>query len=191
MQARAAAERREPGRPRDHFVLTATSVSLMLNGIASRLRPNGAGPRPPRAAGGRFPGRPGGAFPVAGGSYCGHGAGTGEEVRAAGVVVLPFVPASVGVARGQFRAELRSAGITAAPAADAALVMSELLSNAILHARPLPDSLVRVAWELSPPRLEVMVSDGGSTTRPQAARPSLSAIGGRGLSIMRNRPRKR
>ena len=76
--------------------------------------------------------------------------------------MLPFVPASVAVARGRFRAELRSAGIVAAPAADAALVMSELLSNAILHARPLPDALVRVAWELSPPSLEVMVSDGAA-----------------------------
>ncbi len=98
--------------------------------------------------------------------------------------MLPFLPASVAVARGRFRAELRSAGIVAAPAADAALVMSELLSNAILHARPLPDSLVRVAWELSPPSLEVRVSDGGSMTRPHAAQPSLSAIGGRGLSIV-------
>ena len=83
------------------------------------------------------------------------------------------------MARGQFRAELRSAGV-AAPAADVALVMSELLSNAILHARPLPDSLVQVAWELSPPSLEVMVSDGGSVTRPHAARPSLSAIAAAG-----------
>ncbi len=99
-------------------------------------------------------------------------------------MLLPFAPASVAVARGRFSAELRTAGIFAAPAADAALVMSELLSNAILHARPLPDSRVRVAWILRPPRLEVMVSDGGSVTRPQAARASLSAIGGRGLSIV-------
>jgi len=63
--------------------------------------------------------------------------------------------------------------------------LSELLSNAILHARPLPDALVRVAWELSPPSLAVMVSDGGSVTRPHASRPSLSAIGGRGLSIVK------
>ncbi len=110
------------------------------------------------------------------------GAGRRKEVSTASVVVLPFLPASVAVARGRFRAELRSAGIVAAPAA--ALVMSELLSNAILHARPLPESLVQVAWELSPPSLEVRVSDGGSTTRPHAARPSLSAIGGRGLSIV-------
>jgi len=107
-----------------------------------------------------------------------------KEVRAASVVLLPFVPASVAVARGRFSAELRSAGIFAAPAADAALVMSELLSNAILHARPLPDARVRVAWVLSPPRLQVMVSDGGSMTRPQAAPPSMSAIGGRGLCIV-------
>lgn len=98
--------------------------------------------------------------------------------------MLPFVPASVGVARGRFRAELRSAGIVAAPAADAALVMSELLSNAIVHARPLPDSLVQVAWELSPPSLEVMVSDGGGMTRPHAVHSSLSAISGRGLGIV-------
>jgi len=69
------------------------------------------------------------------------------------VVVLPFVPASVAVARGRFRAELRSAGIVAAPAADAALVMSELLSNAILHAARCqtrwsgwPGNSARPAW---------------------------------------------
>jgi len=105
-------------------------------------------------------------------------------VRAASVVLLPCVPSSVAVARGQIAAELRAAGLPATAVADAALVTSELLSNAILHARPLPDARIRVAWILSPSTVEVVVSDGGSTTRPRASRPSLSSIGGRGLGIV-------
>jgi anti-sigma regulatory factor (Ser/Thr protein kinase) len=100
------------------------------------------------------------------------------------VVLLPCVPSSVAVARSRISADLRSAGLFAATVADAALVLSELLSNAILHARPLPGARIRAAWVLTPATLEVLVSDGGSATRPQAGRPSLSALGGRGLSIV-------
>jgi anti-sigma regulatory factor (Ser/Thr protein kinase) len=105
-------------------------------------------------------------------------------VRAASVVLLPCVPSSVAVARGRIAADLRSAGLFGGTIADAALVLSELLSNAILHARPLPDERVRVAWMLSPAALEVLVSDGGGATRPHPAHPSLSSIGGRGLTIV-------
>ena len=83
------------------------------------------------------------------GDYRGHGRGARGEVRAASVVLLPCVPSSVAVARGRIAAELRQAGLFAAAVGDAALVMSELLSNAILHARPLPDSCIRVSWILS------------------------------------------
>ena len=100
------------------------------------------------------------------------------------MVLLPCVPSSVAVARGRISADLRGAGLFAGCVADAALVLSELLSNAILHARPLPDARIRAAWVLSPAWLEVLVTDGGSTTRPQAPQPSLSALGGRGLSIV-------
>jgi len=44
---------------------------------------------------------------------------------------------------------------------DAALVVSELLSNAIRHAAPLPGSTVRVAWTLHEDSLHVAVSDAG------------------------------
>ncbi len=107
-----------------------------------------------------------------------------REVREASVVLLPCVPSSVAVARGRIAAELHEAGIFAAAVGDAVLVLSELLSNAVLHARPLAEAEVRVAWLLSPPTLEVVVRDGGSATRPRAGRPSLSAIGGRGLAIV-------
>ena len=105
-------------------------------------------------------------------------------MRAASVVLLPCVPSSVAVARGRIAAELREAGLFPAAVADAALVTSELLSNAILHARPLPDSCIRVSWILMPTSVEVIISDGGSATRPRASRPSLSSIGGRGLGIV-------
>lgn len=99
-------------------------------------------------------------------------------------MLLPCVPSSVAVARGRIGAELRGAGLAATAVADAALVASELLSNAILHARPLPDACIRLSWILSATAVEVIVSDGGSPTRPRAARPSLTSIGGRGLGIV-------
>jgi anti-sigma regulatory factor (Ser/Thr protein kinase) len=105
-------------------------------------------------------------------------------VRAASVVLLPCVPSSVAFARGRIATELRAAGLLPAAVADAALVTSELLSNAILHARPLPEACIRVSWILTATTVEVIVSDGGSATRPRASRPSLSSIGGRGLGIV-------
>jgi anti-sigma regulatory factor (Ser/Thr protein kinase) len=100
------------------------------------------------------------------------------------VVMLPYAPASVSTARWQLSADLRDAGIAETAISDAALVVSELLSNAIRHASPLPDATVRVSWVLSDGWLEVAVEDGGATTRPRATHPSLSSLGGRGLAIV-------
>src|SRR5215469_6864964 len=110
-------------------------------------------------------------------------AGRGE-VSAASVVLLPYAPSSVATARGQLATDLRDAGTVAAAIGDAALVLSELLGNAIRHARPLPGCMVRVAWTLCDGSLRVSVSDGGGPTRPRAGHPSLSSLGGRGLAIV-------
>jgi anti-sigma regulatory factor (Ser/Thr protein kinase) len=106
------------------------------------------------------------------------------EVSQASVVLLPCVPSSVGAARGQLRTELRACGIFPGTIGDAVLVVSELLSNAILHARPLPGAWLRVSWALGPAWIELAVGDGGSETLPRAFHPSLSSIGGRGLAIV-------
>jgi anti-sigma regulatory factor (Ser/Thr protein kinase) len=106
------------------------------------------------------------------------------EVSQASVVLLPCVPSSVGAARGQLRSELSACGIFPGTIGDAALVVSELLSNAILHARPLPGSRLRVSWALGPAWIDLAVGDGGSESLPRAFHPSLSAIGGRGLAIV-------
>jgi anti-sigma regulatory factor (Ser/Thr protein kinase) len=105
-------------------------------------------------------------------------------VSASSVVLLPHAPASVLAARWHVSTHLREAGIVTAAIGDATLVVSELLTNAILHARPLPGARVLVAWALRERTLEVAVSDGGSTTRPRNAQPSLSSISGRGLAIV-------
>lgn len=107
-----------------------------------------------------------------------------REVGASRVVHLPCAPASVGLARRALSEELLAAGIFDSAVSDAALVISELLSNAILHAYPLPGEQLQVAWSVNGATVEVAVSDGGSATLPHASHPSPAAVSGRGLSIV-------
>src|SRR5919109_408065 len=88
------------------------------------------------------------------------GAGDGEG-GASREVLLPYTPSSVATARWRLAADLQAAGMLAAAIGDAALVLSELMSNAIRHARPLPGATVGVSWALSDGSLTVSVSDGG------------------------------
>jgi anti-sigma regulatory factor (Ser/Thr protein kinase) len=106
------------------------------------------------------------------------------EVGAAGTVLLPWAPASVAVARQRLAADLSAAGIFDAAVGDAVLVVSELLSNAIRHARPLPGANVQVAWAVGADAVEVAVSDGGAPTMPVRAHATVSSLGGRGLDIV-------
>ena len=105
-------------------------------------------------------------------------------MSASSVVLLPYAPSSVAVARQRLSADLRARGIFAAAIDDAVLVVSELLSNALRHAHPLPSG--RSGWRGSAPRrhVEVRVSDGGAATEPRAGRATLSSLGGRGLGIV-------
>jgi anti-sigma regulatory factor (Ser/Thr protein kinase) len=105
-------------------------------------------------------------------------------VSSSSVVLLPWAPSSVATARWRLAADLREAGLVGATIGDAALVLSELLSNAIRHARPLPGALVQVSWALDDGSLTVSVRDGGGATRPHAGHPSASDLGGRGLAIV-------
>ncbi|GAA4054343.1 hypothetical protein GCM10022248_22100 [Nonomuraea soli] len=100
------------------------------------------------------------------------------------VVLLPYAPSSVAVARQRLSTELQEWGVFSGAIDDAVLVVSELLSNALRHAHPLPSGMVRVAWFWSDDVVEVAVSDGGAATEPRAGRPTLSSLGGRGLGIV-------
>lgn len=102
------------------------------------------------------------------------------------MVLLPCAPASVAEARRRLTAELLEAGIFDRAVRDAALVVSELLSNAIRHARPLPGSSLQVTWAVHGGSVELAVSDGGSATWPHFAHASVSSPGGRGLGIVQH-----
>ena len=98
--------------------------------------------------------------------------------------MLPYTASSVGVARRRLIADLADAGVFETTACDAGLVLSELISNALRHATPLPGATVRAAWRLDGDCLEIAVSDGGGPTVPAVNKPGSSAIGGRGLGIV-------
>ena len=100
------------------------------------------------------------------------------------MVHLPCAPASVAHARRVLSDELTAAGICDHAVGDAALVVSELVSNAILHAYPLPGERLKIAWVVDDGWVEVAVSDGGSATMPQAGHPTAASVSGRGLAIV-------
>ncbi|MFL6053153.1 MAG: ATP-binding protein [Actinoallomurus sp.] len=97
---------------------------------------------------------------------------------------LPHAPSSVSGVRKRLCAELRASGVYEEVADDAAVVISELISNALRHARPLPSGEIRVSWSHEGDLIQLAVSDGGSMTEPRRTRAALSSLGGRGLSIV-------
>jgi hypothetical protein len=75
---------------------------------------------------------------------------------------------------------MRSAGTMDGAVDDAAIVVTELLTNAIRHASPLSGWWLQVTWDLEDESVEIAVSDGGSYTA--AGQPSSAVtLGGRGL----------
>lgn len=113
-----------------------------------------------------------------------------REVPASSSMAVPHGPAGVGEARHRMREQLRRNGVPESVVDDAVLILSELLSNACRHGRPLGEGMVgdgdvRAAWRVEATgRLTVEVTDGGGPTRPVPSTPSVTAHGGRGLNII-------
>ncbi|MET7377714.1 ATP-binding protein [Streptomyces sp. NPDC005526] len=113
-----------------------------------------------------------------------------QEVPTSSSMAVPHGPAGVGAARHRMREQLRGGGVAEPVIDDAVLILSELLSNACKHGRPLGgaltgDGAIRAAWRVDTGgRLVVEVTDGGGPTRPAPAIPSVTAHGGRGLNII-------
>lgn len=113
-----------------------------------------------------------------------------QQAPTSSSMAVPHGPAGVGAARRRMREQLRHNGLSDTVVDDAILILSELLSNACRHGRPLGrsdigDGDVRAAWRVDKAgRLTVEVTDGGGPTRPVPSTPSVTARGGRGLNII-------
>lgn len=88
------------------------------------------------------------------------------------------------VARKHLSSELAASGVYESVVDDVSVIVSELISNALRHARPLPCGQVKICWLRRGDMLELQVSDGGSMTEPRCGPGTLSSLGGRGLGIV-------
>lgn len=105
----------------------------------------------------------------------------------AGVSVsVPHERTGVRIARHAFDNQLAAAGVSPEDREDAMLVLSELVSNAVKHAAPLPGGDITVWCQVTDDLLHLEITDGGGATRPHPSVPVLSALGGRGLDIVRS-----
>jgi anti-sigma regulatory factor (Ser/Thr protein kinase) len=100
-------------------------------------------------------------------------------------LVLPFTPASASVARRELGSWVRQLpSCDDDDAADCALVVSELVGNAVRHAQPLTNGTMEVSWHKQADGVDIAVTDGGGSTRPRKLTPGASDLAGRGLSIV-------
>lgn len=100
-------------------------------------------------------------------------------------VSLPHEVSAVATGRRRLAGYLQRHRVKGEARDDAQLVLSELLSNAIRYAPPLPTGKVRVMWWLDKAGIHLEVTDGCGRTEPQRisdAHPE--STGGRGLAIV-------
>ena len=97
---------------------------------------------------------------------------------------LPFSAESASVARRQLVQWMLSLGAADDTRDDARLVVSELVGNAIRHARPLADGTMHVTWTSLETGVDIAVTDGGALTTPERVEAGVSDLAGRGLSIV-------
>ncbi|MBK7722069.1 MAG: ATP-binding protein [Austwickia sp.] len=107
----------------------------------------------------------------------------GEGTRS---VRLPHALASVPDSRIILVQDLQLRGLSSLVIEEAEMVVSELVANAVRHAKPLSDGCVRIRWKVKAGAVEVEVSDGGGPTVPRPQPQSVWAVGGRGLRIVRS-----
>lgn len=101
-------------------------------------------------------------------------------------VRLPWRVEAVPEVRRSLVADLQVRGMEPRLVGEAEIVVSELVTNAVRHARPLADGTVRVHWKVKGDAVEVEVTDGGGSTAPVPAPRSLWSPSGRGLRIVRS-----
>ena len=99
-------------------------------------------------------------------------------------LTLPFSAESAHVARDYLVSWLDGISANVEERDDARLIISELVGNAIRHARPLDGGTVMVGWAVDADGLSISVTDGGARTTPERVDAGVSSLSGRGLSIV-------
>jgi anti-sigma regulatory factor (Ser/Thr protein kinase) len=98
---------------------------------------------------------------------------------------VPFTAPSAARVRKELREWMLAQGLPRDLVEDARVVVSELVGNSVRHAHPLPSNEIVVRWWLEGAALALSVSDGGGgVSSPHAVAASMSAVSGRGLSIV-------
>ena len=98
---------------------------------------------------------------------------------------VPFTAPSAARVRKELRDWMVAQGLPRDVVEDARVVVSELVGNSVRHAHPLPTNEIVVRWWIEGDALALTVSDGGgSRSSPHAVVASMSAVSGRGLSIV-------
>jgi len=108
---------------------------------------------------------------------------SGDSAR---TVRVPWRATSVSKVRRTLVEDLLTRDVPTMVVDEAEIVVSELVSNAIRHARPLSDGNLRVHWKVKAGVVEVEVTDGGSESSPRPAPRTIWAPSGRGLRIVRS-----
>ena len=112
-----------------------------------------------------------------------NGSGSSGERR---TVRIPWAPAAAPKIRKTLVGDLLDRGVTPDVIDEAEIVVSELVANAVRHARALSDGSIRVHWKVKNNVVEVEVTDGGGPTEPRPAPPTTWGTSGRGLRIVRS-----
>jgi anti-sigma regulatory factor (Ser/Thr protein kinase) len=99
-------------------------------------------------------------------------------------VTLPFGPQAARRARRLLTDFLVAARLPSTVVRDAALVLSELVTNSVDHGRGNAANEIEVSWQLSAQRLRVSVHDAGGGSVPAVRRIDPRAAHGRGLAIV-------
>ena len=97
---------------------------------------------------------------------------------------LPWVVETAPYARRTMVEDLRMLEVPPTVVDEAEIVVAELVSNALKHARPLPDGGLRMRWKAKGGVVEVEVTDGGGPTVPRPAPVTVWSTSGRGLRIV-------
>lgn len=105
---------------------------------------------------------------------------SGEPTR--GVMRVAHHARSAALVRRWLTDQLQ--GLSSDLVADAAMVGTELVANAVRHATPLPGGVVSVGCEVTDTHVEISVTDGGSDSTPRPRRASMDDVDGRGLTIV-------